>query len=245
MFGRKEKEGALLRGNTGEVEGLDQRMSLMEAIEYRHSVRKYTDKAMSREQFEELQAAIQRYNEEGGLHMQLITNETKAFSTFKAKYGRFEGVRDYIALIGRKSRDLDERCGYYGEKLVLLAQQLGLNTCWVGETYTKIERVYDIRDGEKLVAVITVGHGADQGKRRRTKKFKDVVQLDRPEPDWFRRGVEAALMAPTAINQQKFRFYLEGEEVRVKAGFGPFAKVDKGIVICHFEIGSGRQIWKG
>jgi nitroreductase len=243
MFGRKSKDAALLQRQTGEVEGMPERMSLMEAIEYRHSVRKYTEEPLSRSQFQELQEAITRYDEEGGLHMQLITNEPKAFSTFKAKYGRFQGVQDYIAMTGPKSRDLEERCGYYGEKLVLLAQQLELNTCWVGGTYTKVDRSYDIGPGEKLVAVIAVGHGADQGSRRRSKKFEDVSQTDRPAPDWFRRGVQAALMAPTAINQQKFRFYLEGETVKVKAGFGPFCKVDKGIVICHFEIGSGRQLW--
>jgi hypothetical protein len=35
-------------------------------------------------------------------------------------------------LIRKKSDDLDEKVGYWGEQLVLLAQTLGLNTCWVG-----------------------------------------------------------------------------------------------------------------
>ena len=61
-------------------------------------------------------------------------------------------------------------------------------------------------------------------------------------PDWFRRGVEAALLAPTAVNQQNFTFSLEGENrVRAKAGWGYFTKVDLGIVKLHFEIGAGKE----
>ena len=43
-------------------------------------------------------------------------------------YTSFSGVKNYIALIGKKSPNLEEACGYYGEKIVLRAQQLGLNT---------------------------------------------------------------------------------------------------------------------
>lgn len=55
---------------------------------------------------------------------------------------RFTGVHNYIALVGKKSSKLDEMLGYYGEALVLKAQELGLNTCWVamthGKSYAKI-----------------------------------------------------------------------------------------------------------
>jgi hypothetical protein len=62
-------------------------------------------------------------------------------------------------------------------------------------------------------------------------------------PEWFVAGVDAALMAPTAVNQQKFVFSLEGEEasVRVK-GFGSYAKVDLGIIAYHFDVATGRTV---
>jgi hypothetical protein len=50
---------------------------------------------------------------------------------------KFTGVQNYIALIGKKSSSLEEQAGYYGEQLVLTAQQLGLNTCWVAMTVSK------------------------------------------------------------------------------------------------------------
>ena len=62
-------------------------------------------------------------------------------------------------------------------------------------------------------------------------------------PDWFRSGVEAALKAPTAMNQQKFAFGVKGGEPVAKVkGMGPYTKVDLGIVSYHFEIGSGRKL---
>lgn len=51
--------------------------------------------------------------------------------------GFFSNVRNYVALIGKKDAALDEKIGYYGEKIALRAQQLGLNTCWVALTFSK------------------------------------------------------------------------------------------------------------
>ena len=60
-------------------------------------------------------------------------------------------------------------------------------------------------------------------------------------PEWFRRGVQAALLAPTAMNQQKFTFTLQGDTVSAKAGTGFYSKVDLGIAKYHFEIGAGTE----
>lgn len=46
-----------------------------------------------------------------------------------------------------KADNLDERIGYYGEQLVLLAQALGLNTCWAGLSYRKVNGAYKIEKG--------------------------------------------------------------------------------------------------
>ena len=113
-------------------------MNLTEAIQSRHSVRQYKNKPLEAEAISALQAEIAACNQESGLHIQLVTNEPKAFDSFMAHYGKFSSVTNYIAMIGKKSPDLDEKCGYYGERLVLKAQQLGLNTCWVAMTYKKL-----------------------------------------------------------------------------------------------------------
>lgn len=214
-------------------------MNLEEAIKMRHSVRRYQNKPLEAEVIAQLQAEIDACNQEGGLHIQLVTNEEKAFDGFMAHYGKFSGVTNYIALIGKKNAELDEKCGYYGERLVLKAQQLGLNTCWVALTYSKIKTAFEIHQGEKLCVVIALGYGETQGVPHKSKSIPEVTQLDGEMPDWFKSGVESALLAPTAMNQQKFTFSLENGKVSAKAGMGFYAKVDLGIVKYHFEIGAG------
>lgn len=215
-------------------------MNLMEAMNARHSVRQYKNKPLEAELIAALQAEIEACNKESGLHIQLVTNEPKAFDGFMAHYGKFSGVTNYIAMVGKKDADLDEKCGYYGERLVLKAQQLGLNTCWVALTYSKIKTAFSVAQGEKLCVVISFGYGKTQGVSHKSKTFENVAKVDGQIPEWFRNGVETALLAPTAMNQQKFTFTLKGDRVSAKAGLGFYAKVDLGIVKYHFEIGAGR-----
>ena len=219
---------------------MEQTMDLMEAMRARHSVRRYKAQPLAAEQIDALQAEIDACNQAGGLHIQLVTNEPKAFSGMMARYGKFSGVTNYIAMIGKKAPDLDEKCGYYGERLVLRAQQLGLNTCWVAMTYSKVKTAYTVAPDEKLCIVIALGYGENQGASHEVKTIEQVTQADGPLPDWFRSGVQAALLAPTAMNQQKFRFVLRGGRVAAKPGMGFYSKIDLGIVKYHFEIGAGK-----
>lgn len=216
-------------------------MTIMEAIRQRHSVRQYTDKPLGEDVIRPLEEEIAAYNKESGLHIQLVKNEPKAFDSFMAHYGKFSGVTNYIAMIGKKGPDLEEACGYYGERLVLKAQQLGLNTCWVAMTYSKIRSAFSVGEGEKLCIVISLGYGKTQGVPHKSKAIEKVAKTDGPAPDWFTSGVEAALLAPTAMNQQKFQFTLTDDKVSVRAGVGFYTKIDLGIVRYHFEAGAGKE----
>lgn len=216
-------------------------MDLMEAIRKRHSVRSYNEKALDGNVKETLLSYIEQCNKESGLHMQLVANEPKAFDGFMAHYGKFSGVRNYIALIGKKDDKLEEKCGYYGEKVVLKAQQLGLNTCWVAITYSKIKTAFQVENGEKLCLVIAIGYGTTNGTEHKIKQPEAVMTADGPIPEWFQKGIAVALLAPTAMNQQKFHFTLKGDSVIAKAGMGFYTKIDLGIAKCHFEIGAGKE----
>lgn len=215
-------------------------MELMEAIRVRHSVRQYEDRPIEQAQLDCLMAEIAACNAESGLHIQLVTGEKKAFAGFMAHYGGFDGVNSYLAMVGPKSADLDEKCGYYGERLVLLAQTLGLNTCWVKMTYRKVPEALTIGAGEKLAIVISIGYGKTQGVPHKSKP-EAAISSAANAPDWYKRGLEAAMLAPTAVNQQKFTLSLDGMTVKARAGMGPCAKIDLGIVKYHFEVGAGRE----
>lgn len=216
-----------------------------EIVKSRHSVRKYTDKKIEGETSAELQREINECNNISGLNIQLVLNEDKAFG--KSHYGNFENCKNYIVIIGNKDdKELDEKSGYYGEKIVLKAQELGLNTCWVALTYKKSEVPCKLKDSEKIVIVIAVGYGVTEGSQHKMKGFKSVSKSTENLPGWYKKGVEFALYAPTAVNQQKFKFELKNNnEVSLKvAGMGACTKIDLGIVKYHFELGAGLDNFK-
>ena len=224
-------------------------MTLIEAIEARHSVRKYKDEPIPEDILSVLRNRIREINDEAGLHIQLVTDEPKAFSGLMA-YGSFSGVKNYFVMAGKKGNDLDEKIGYYGEQLVLLAQTLGLNTCWAGLSYSKIPGTYELEDGEKIGCYIALGYGETQGKAHKSKEIKSVSNASEVTPEWFNKGVEAALLAPTAINQQKFYIEYLGFKDNSKLpkvsarplfSMAGYSKMDLGIVKYHFEVGAGKE----
>lgn len=221
-------------------------MTLKEAIPCRHSVRRYNDKSLPDEVVALLRNEIDTLNARSGLHMQLVTEEPRAFTGIFC-YGKFSGVRNYIIIAGPKSVSLDRTAGYYGEQLVLYAQTLGLNTCWAGLSYRKIAGTYELDDNDKIVCYIALGYGETQGNPHKTKTIEQLGNVGPDSPQWYIDGIEAARLAPTAINQQKFRFtYIApaaGEKAKVSATAGRslvgYVQVDLGIACRHFEIGAG------
>ncbi len=217
-------------------------MEIIELMKERHSVRQYTDKKIEKEKREVLNALIAKINQKAGLHIQIIYDEPKCFNSMMAHYGKFDGVNNYIALVREKSKS-DESLGYYGEQIVLKAQELGLNTCWVAMTHGKSKAQID--KGEKLVCLISLGYGKTAGVAHKSKKLSEVCNYKKDMPEWFLSGMEAALLAPTAMNRQKFYFeLLPDNSIKITCGKGLYTKLDLGIVKYHFEVVSGKVNWR-
>lgn len=277
-------------------------MNLLEAMEQRHAIRAYTDEPVDQAILDILRAEIDACNQESGLHIQMAAGLDDAFLGLKTHYGRFTGVHNAIALIGRPVRDgvaskhdaatetatgtaepgattdtmpngaaaawhkaaaadeaatdpgeiaLQERVGYYGERVALRAVQLGLETSWavLDDADTAEHPWWCLYPGEKIVWVLAFGHGARPGGRRRSKPIEELCRI--PDgmamPDWFRAGMEAAMLAPTSLSQQPFLFTLyEDGTVSAEATEGLFAHVGLGCAKYHFEVGAGRDrvVWR-
>ncbi|MCR5509627.1 MAG: nitroreductase [Lachnospiraceae bacterium] len=218
-------------------------MTDSEAIRARHSVRNYKPERIGEEIAGKLRDKIEELNRESGLHLQYIEDAGKTYNKLLNRTAGLDSAPSVIACVGREDiKDLDEKVGYYGEKLVLYAQDLGLNTCWAG-IFSRKKIPVAVDPGEKLVISIAIGYGENQGQEHRSKPVDQISQSAKERPEWFEKGVEMALLAPTAMNQQKFLIKLnEDESVEFIDKGGFFSKVDLGIVKCHFEIGSGRKI---
>ena len=222
------------------------RPDALAAITARHAVRHYLATAVPPEVRAELDATTARLNVEYGLAMRLFYEEPEGFRGGLAHYGSFRGVRNYLLLAGSDRPGLATTCGYAGEQVVLLAQHLGLNSCWVGLTYNKRKAHARIGPDDTLVLAVALGYGVDAGKPHRSKPLDELgrVQDGGTMPDWFRSGLEAVALAPSGLNHQGTTFVLAGDVVRAEPGRGTYARIDLGIAMFHFEAGAQGGPWR-
>lgn len=212
-------------------------MQMLDLMKERHSVRQYSDKKIDGDVKTKLDTYVASINEESGLSMQIFYNEPNCFNSMLAHYGKFSNVKNYIAIVGKKEEQ--EKAGYYGEKLVLKCQELGLNTCWVALTHGKVN--VQTKPQQKLLILIALGYGTNTGVAHKSKPIKELCKED-AYPEWFMKGMEAVSLAPTAMNQQKFLFEIKNGQVYAKALRGFYSKIDLGIVKYHFETITGHKV---
>lgn len=230
---------------------------MIEAMRKRCSRRSYKKEPLCVEDITFLEEKIQNYNTAAGLHMQLVTNNEEAFHGLKKSYGMFHNVCNYIALVGdNKDVYIQEKLGYFGEKLVLEATQRELGTCWVGGTYDADSCPIILLPHEKLYCVIAIGYVNKEKSfkekaiakvaHRKSKTIQQMSNATRHTPAWFTNGLKAVQVAPSALFKQPVYFTYENDKV--------FAKIDKpethemldlGIALLHFELGAeqGQWIW--
>lgn len=263
----------------------------------------YTDEAVKADALQAIETQITSCNAASGLHIQMASGLDDAFCGYKTHYGRFAGVHNAIALIAdiplpydlqpgktgngaadhipRQEASIEEAVGWYGERLALTLTQLGLACSWA-VLNDATNGWWDLDGTERVMWVIAFGHAARPGARHHSKPLESLCSLTASlganatladAPEWFRRGVEAASLAPTSLGQQPFIFELASRsstepasasvadqepygagsrsksataEVIARATPGLFAHVGLGCAKCHFEIGAGAEhfVWK-
>ena len=102
-------------------------MNEIDAIRQRHSVRQYKPDRIENDKAALIKAKIDELNAEGNLHLQFIEDADKTYNRLFNKVAGLGSAPSVIACVGKDTPNLDQRVGYYGEKLVLYAQTLGLN----------------------------------------------------------------------------------------------------------------------
>lgn len=217
-------------------------MTISEAMECRHTVRKYTGQPLSPESVSLLRARLDGHNREQGLRLRLVTDDDQAFGPL-VKLVLAKGARNYVVLAGPDAPGAGEAIGYCGADVMLYAQTLGLNSWWVGGTFSRkgVKKAAGIGADEAVLGVIAVGYGAVQGTPHKSKSPDEVSHYDGEAPAWFDSGVRAALLAPTALNKQAFFIEGKANHVRIDCDNGIFSDVDRGIVRYHFEVGAGAE----
>lgn len=218
-------------------------MDYMKLIERRHSVRAYKEVPVENEKRQIIEEEIGLIKKETRLDFQAFYDEKTCFSSILARYGKFKNADNYIVILQDKNENLEVEAGYFGERLVLKLEELGLNSCWVGLTYSKSKIKEKLEKCKKIVCLIAFGYGQTNGNTRKSKTINDICNLGHDISPKIEKGLRAALLAPTAVNQQKFFFTVKEEDIYLKeSGFGFYTKIDLGIVKYHFEIVTGQKV---
>ena len=222
-------------------------MTLTEAVLQRRSVRRYLPTPIPPARQTQLRKTIEQINRRSGLHIQLICDHPDPFASFVSTYGMLKGVRNYLIFAGPAADEhLEEKCGYYGEEIILTATAMGLGTCWVGGTFSKKKLADVLQPGEKPVCVASIGYPEEMRTgSRRSKTIQQLSSSPADAPAWFAAAMESVCRAPSAINRQGVHFTMDADRsVTVRrSAKGPFSLMDLGIAKYHFEIGAHGGIW--
>ena len=228
----------------------------LSAIKKRCSRRKYTNRPIDSKYVQQLEDSIALYNKESGLNIKLVIGSgAELFNGFRKSYGLFVGVQNYIAMIG--SKDLPnrmEKVGRFGEKIILEATAMRLSTCWVGTSYDKKAAATLCSANDTLDCVIAIGYSdkkhslkermMEYGMHRQNKAKKTLTEAEEPVPEWFKQGMDAVYLAPTARNLRPFVFkYKDGQVTASITNPTETAMIDLGIAKLHFELGARVGSW--
>lgn len=215
-------------------------MTIKEAVKERHMVRKYTEKPIPGELVAKLNARIAENNQTHHISLSLVTGNADGLGALAKMMGK--GVKNYIILAGPDTADLDEKLGYCGADMILYAQTLGLNTWWVGGMFNAKGAQKNMDStAERVNGVLAIGYGQTQGVPHKSKTAAEISNYNGSAPQWFTDGVEALLLAPTALNKQAFTVKGDGKMVSLICNSGHFAGIDLGIGKYHFEVGAGKE----
>jgi len=221
-----------------------EKKDLYNAIWKRKSVRKYLDKQIEKSKVDAVRESISSLNEISGLTMEFI-EDGGSFRSVLALM--FKNVRSVIVLKGKTDDPyLYEKCGYYGEQIVLEATVLGLGTCWVMAFNKKCD---SLKGADETVAcTITVGYGAEGmsestkvplAPHRKTRSISDFLNGNTKVPEWVTSAMKAVQFAPSARNSQKVRFDHADGKLSAKIPDGRMNMIDLGIAKFHFELAAG------
>ena len=228
-------------------------MDIIDAIQQRISCRAFQQRAIESGIFDQLADEVQRINQESGLSFQLYGPREDGTAIDMAANMFAGNPPCYAALVGPTGPLPEEQLGYYGERLVLLATQLGLGTCWVASTYNQETTRAEVGEGQKLHDVVPMGYAPAKmplrqrtiraGIRARDKKLADMWQGPMPldaAPEWVQACIDAVHKGPSAINEQPVVFVQERADGPIRATVPKVSRgleyTDLGIAKYHWEV---------
>ncbi len=153
------------------------------------------------------------------------------------------------------SPHVQEDVGYTGEGVILEATALGLGTCWVAGFFRPdlVAALIDTAENERVLAVTPIGYARKNesleekvltgfGRNHQRKPLASLISglSEKQWAEWLKMSLEAARLAPSAINRQPWGFRVEPDSITVFVrttgpDFNVSKRLDCGIAMLHIE----------
>jgi nitroreductase len=227
-------------------------------ITKRRSRRRFTTGLLSKDLLEQVRIFCNSFQPFPHVRVVLIPQPPKKiFRGALGPYGKIKGAQSVIAFIGNMiSPHVQEQVGYTGEGVILEMTALKLDTCWVGGFFRpEVVRLFtEIKEHERVLAVTPIGYAAEKlsieerlmtgfGLTHHRRPLKDLVTglEESVWPPWIKAALEAARLAPSAVNRQPWRFHVETNSITVSVNrfaleFGLSKRLCCGIAMLHIEV---------
>ena len=238
------------------------------AIDKRRSRRHFDAKLpMAPEIVAALDRVCNRFAPFPGARSCLVTESAKrVFRGIIGGYGKVKDAPAFIAFVGNMDDPfVQEKVGYTGEGIILEATALGLSTCWVAGFFKReiVTSIIGVSNKERVLAITPVGYAreSEQWEERLMTGFgrshnrlalpKLVRGLPRETwPGWVNVSLEAARLAPSAVNRQPWSFEVQDDGITISVrtrgpGFNVSKRLDCGIAMLHLEVAAADCGYKG
>ena len=229
------------------------------AIEKRRSRRQFDiNRPIEPDKLSALDTVCREFIPFHGARTCLVTDSAKdVFRGIVGSYGKIKDALAFITFIGNMdSPSVQEEVGYTGEGVILEATALGLNTCWVAGFFKpeNVASLVEIKSNERVLAITPVGYARRlesleeklmTGFGRHHRRLPIPRLMGRPGPDnlpeWIKESIQAARIAPSAINRQPWGFDVADDTIAVyvRTGgpeFNVSKRLDCGIAMLHVEV---------
>ena len=205
----------------------------------RQSIRKFDFTPLTQEkkqEIEEYAKSIKPLLSEVSTQIVLLEQKDMKPSPLKVK------APYYLVFCSRRSNGYYENAGYLAEQMALYLHKIGLGCCYSGMAKVGKQAAAELEF--EPIAVIAFGEGKACIDRN-VKDFKRKELSEIYSGTKYEEIIEAARLAPSAVNSQPWYFSERGNIIdvyRVKnkgikeTMIGVKARIDVGIAICHLCI---------
>lgn len=247
---------------------IEQTRRWLSAVPVRRSRRTFDGSPVPEADLDALDALCRGFRPYGDARAVLVRAAPEAlFKGIIGSYGKVAGASSALVFLGTPAEDgTAQHVGYTGEAIVLEATARELDTCWIGGSLDRAlaAQIAHLMPGERVFAISPVGRAVAEapssekliygwGKPKKRRDLQEIAPGSSSWPTWASAGVEAARVAPSAMNRQPWRFRMEAGSVIVSCAGTKTPIVglslDCGIAMMHFELAAravgGPGVWVG